>query len=202
MKHVNLSTALFSGVQQRVLALIFGHPDRSFYTSEIIRSVHSGTGAVERELSRLEQSGLVLVERIGNQKHFRANRASPIFEELQSIVLKTAGMAEPLRQSLAPYSDRIKFAFVYGSIAKGTDTARSDIDLMVIGDNLNYSDLYAALQNAENILGRLVNPNFLTPPDWLRKVANEDSVIAKINSQPKLFIIGTETELKTWHNKN
>jgi predicted nucleotidyltransferase len=196
IRDVSLSSALFSNVQQRVLALIFGHPERSFYTSEIVRNVHSGTGAVERELSRLEQSGLVSVERIGNQKHFRANRNSPIFEELQSIVLKTAGLAEPLRQSLTPYADRIKFAFVYGSVAKGTDTARSDIDLMVVGDDLNYSDLYAALQKAESVLGRPVNPTFLTPADWLRKVSTKDSVIAKINSQPKLFIIGSETDLK------
>ncbi len=202
MKDVSLSSALFSNVQQRVLALIFAHPERSFYTSEIVRNVHSGTGAVERELARLEQSGLVSVERIGNQKHFRANRDSPIFGELQSIVLKTAGLAEPLRQSLAPYADRIKFAFVHGSVAKGTDTARSDIDLMVIGDDLNYSDLYAALQKAEHTLGRPVNPTFLTPKDWLRKVSTKDSVIAKISSQPKLFILGSETDLKTWANRN
>src|SRR5690349_12467754 len=109
---VGLSNALFSKVQQRVLALIFGHPERSFYTSEIVRSVHSGTGAVERELSRLEGSGLVCVERIGNQKHFRANRQSPIFEELRSLVLKTVALTEPLKQSLYPYSNKIKTAFV------------------------------------------------------------------------------------------
>src|SRR5215467_13498509 len=140
---ISLSSALFSNVQQRVLALIFGHPERSFYTSEIVRNVRSGTGAVERELSRLERSGLVSTERIGNQKHYRANRASPIFEELHRLVMKTVGLTEPLRQCLAPYADKIKAAFVYGSVAKGTDTARSDIDLMVIGEDLTYSDLYA-----------------------------------------------------------
>src|SRR5580704_3857108 len=93
---LSLSNALFSKVQQRVLALIFGRPERSFYTSEIIRTVQSGTGAVERELSRLERSGLVLVERIGNQKHYRANQDSPIFQELQSLVVKTVGLAEPI----------------------------------------------------------------------------------------------------------
>src|SRR5436305_14849245 len=92
---VGLSDALFSKVQQRVLALIFGHPERSFYTSEIVRNVHSGTGAVQRELSRLQQSGLVSVERIGNQKHYRANRGSPIFQESRGLVVKT-GLTEPL----------------------------------------------------------------------------------------------------------
>lgn len=197
MKDISLSSALFSNVQQRVLALIFGHPERSFYTSEIVRSVHSGTGAVERELSRLQQSGLVSVERIGNQKHYRANQQSPIFAELQSIVLKTVGLSEPLRQSLTPYADKIKTAFVYGSVAKGADTARSDIDLMVIGDDLTYTDLYAGLQKAENTLSRHVNPTFLTPLDWRRKVSTKDSVIAKISTQPKLFLFGSEDDLQT-----
>ncbi len=92
MSHsLSLSDALFSKVQQRVLALIFTHPERSFYTSEIVRNVRSGVGAVERELSKLERSGLVSVERIGNQKHYRANRAAPIFEELRGLVEKTVG---------------------------------------------------------------------------------------------------------------
>jgi predicted nucleotidyltransferase len=201
-KDTSLSNALFSNVQQRVLALIFGQPERSFYTSEIVRSVHSGTGAVERELARLEQSGLVTVERIGNQKHYRANRESPIFDELRGIVLKTVGLADPLRQSLAPYLSKIIAAFVYGSVAKGTDTARSDIDLMVIGNDLTYADLYGGLQKAEQILRRPVNPTFLSVDDWKRKISTKDSVIAKINAQPKLFIIGSEADLKTWANKN
>src|SRR5712675_2134406 len=158
MKEISLSSALFSKVQQRVLALIFGHPQRSFYTSEIVRTVQSGSGAVERELSRLERSGLVSIERIGNQKHYRANRQSPIFEELRGLVSKTIGLAEPLRESLQPYAAAIKAAFVYGSVAKGTDTAQSDIDLMVIGDELNYSDLYTATQDAQDKLRRKVNP--------------------------------------------
>jgi predicted nucleotidyltransferase len=201
-KPPNLSNALFSNVQQRVLALIFGHPERSFYTSEIVRNVHSGTGAVERELARLEQSGLVSIERMGNQKHYRANRESPIFEELRGIVLKTVGLTDPLRQSLAQYIDKIKAAFVYGSIAKGTDTARSDIDLMVIGDDLTYTDLYEGLAMAEKVLRRPVNPTFLSVDEWRRKISTKDSVIAKINAQPKLFIIGSNDDLKAWANKN
>jgi predicted nucleotidyltransferase len=195
MTNMGLSNALFSHVQQRVLALIFGHPERSFYTSEIVKTLRSGTGGVERELSRLEQSGLVSVKRIGNQKHYQANRDSPIFEELRGIVLKTTGLTGPLQQSLAPFTDKIKTAFVYGSVAKGTDTAQSDIDLMVIGDDLGYADLYAALQTAESVLHRPVNPTFVTVEDWRRKVSTKDSVIAKIKTQPKLFIFGSETDL-------
>jgi len=195
-KNLSLSSALFSGVQQRVLALIFGHPDRSFYTSEIIRNVHSGRGAVERELARLEQTGLVSIQRVGNQKHYHANHESPIFNELRGIILKTAGLIEPLKQSLALYREKIKVAFVYGSIAKGTDTARSDIDLMVIGDDLTYAELFAGLQKAETILQRSINPTFLSFDDWCNKLSTKDSVIAKIAAQPKLFIFGSEADFE------
>jgi predicted nucleotidyltransferase len=193
---ISLSNALFSKVQQRVLALIFGQPERSFYTSEIKRSVNSGTGAVERELSRLRRSGLVSIERIGNQKHYRANRQSPIFAELHSLVIKTVALTEPLRKSLEPYSDKIKAAFVYGSVAKGMDTARSDIDLLVIGDELSYSELYAALQNVENALGRKVSPTFLSPKDWRRKASDKGSFISKVNALPKIFVLGSEKDLQ------
>jgi predicted nucleotidyltransferase len=193
---ISLSNALFSKVQQRVLALIFGQPGRSFYTSEIIRNVQSGTGAVERELSRLQRSGLVSVERIGNQKHYRANHQSPIFAELQSLVIKTVALIEPLRKSLEPCADKITAAFVYGSVAKGTDTARSDIDLMVIGDRLNYSELYAALQDVEDALGRKVSPTFLSMKDWRRKVSAKDSFISKVNALPKIFVFGSEKDLQ------
>ena len=194
-KTIGISNALFSRVQQRVLGLIFGRPERSFYMSEIVRSVHSGTGAVERELSRLQRSGLVSVERIGNQKHYRANRQSPVFAELQSLVIKTVALTEPLRKSLEPCSDRIKAAFVYGSVAKGTDTADSDIDLMVIGDELSYSDLYSALQVAEDVLCRKVSPMFLSLKDWRRKVSEKGSFVSKISGLPKIFVFGSEEDL-------
>jgi predicted nucleotidyltransferase len=192
---ISISNALFSKVQQRVLALIFGQPERSFYMSEIMRKVHSGTGAVERELSRLQRSGLVSVERIGNQKHYRANHQSPIFAELQSLVIKTVALTEPLRKSLEAFSDEIRAAFVYGSVAKGTDTAHSDIDLMVVGDELNYSELYAALQNVEDVLGRKVSPTFLSLKDWRRKASEKGSFVSKVNVLPKIFVFGSEKDL-------
>jgi predicted nucleotidyltransferase len=196
MDALSIANALFSKVQQRVLALIFGRPERSFYTSEIVRNVRSGTGAVERELSRLQRSGLVSIERIGNQKHYRANRRSPVFEELQSLVVKTVALIEPLRKSLEPYSDKIKTAFVFGSVAKGADTAHSDIDVMVIGSNLSYTDLYTALQNAENELRRKVSPIFLTPEEWRRKASRNGSFISKMSTLPKIFILGSEQDIQ------
>jgi predicted nucleotidyltransferase len=196
MDAASVANALFSKVQQRVLALIFGHPERSFYTSEIVRNVRSGTGAVGRELSRLQRSGLVSLERIGNQKHYRANRRSPVFEELRSLVVKTVALAEPLGKSLEPYADQIMAAFVFGSTARGNDTAQSDIDLMVIGNELHYSDLYTALQNAETILQRKINPIFLSPEEWRRKASQKGSFINTISVLPKVFIFGADEDIQ------
>ena len=196
MEALSVANALFAKVQQRVLALIFGHPERSFYMSEIVRAVRSGTGAVERELSRLQRSGLVSLERIGNQKHYRANRGSPVFEELQSLVVKTVAVTEPLRTALEPHADKIKAAFVFGSVAKGTDAAESDIDLIVIGDALSYADLYTALQNAETALRRKVSPIFLSPAEWRRKASRKGSFISTMSMQPKIFIFGSDDDIR------
>lgn len=187
--------ALFTPVQQRVLALLYGQPDRSFQSAEIIRLVSSGTGAVHRQLARLEAAGLVKVRRVGNQKHYQAERESAIFHELHQLIIKTVGIVEPLRQVLAAYSSAIIAAFVYGSSAKGTELARSDVDLMVVSDSLAYSDIYAALQPAERILSRAVNPTVLTPTEWRKKSARKGSFTARVAEQPRLFIIGSPNDL-------
>ena len=191
-----ISSALFSKVQKRVLALIFGRPDRSFYMSEIVRAIQSGTGAVERELSRLERSGIVSVERVGNQKHYRANTKSPTYAEIHGLIQKTVGLKEPLKDALEPYNPRIRAAFVYGSIAKQSDTARSDIDLMVVGDDITYSDLYSGLEQAEKILSRPINPTILDIAEWRSRRAKKNAFIRKIWDQPKIFIFGSEADLE------
>lgn len=127
------SDALFTKTQQRVLAVLFGQSQRSFYANEIIGLAQSGSGAVQRELACLEASGLVTVHRVGNQKHYQANYDAPIFDELRGIVMKTFGVADVLRAALQPLWPLVELAFVYGSLAKGTEHAGSDVDLMVIG---------------------------------------------------------------------
>ncbi len=170
-----LADALFAKVQQRVLGVLFGNPGRSFYANEVIGLARSGTGAVQRELARLEAAGLVTVTRIGKQKHYQANPASPVFQELRGLVLKTSGMADVLREALAPVAGRIRAAFVYGSIAKGEDTAASDVDLMVISEGLTYADLFGELEEASERLWTQGGADDLLPetslPDaWGRTV--------------------------------
>ena len=191
----NLAGALFSGTQQRVLGLLFGQPDRSFYATELINLAGVGSGAVQRELARLAQSGLVTVKPVGNQKHYQANPGSPIYEELCSLVRKTVGMAEPLRAALAPLAAQIKAAFVYGSIAKQQDTARSDIDLMLVSDTLTYGDTILALQDLSAQLGREVNPNIFTPPDFAKRLQEGGSFVSRVMAQPKVWLIGGPDDL-------
>lgn len=194
-KSPSLADALFSPVQQRVLALFFSQPDRRFQTNEIIRLVDSGTGAVHRQLSRLADAGWLTVTPIGNQRHYQANRDSPAFEELRGLIVKTVGVVEPLRQALLPLASAIRAAFVYGSVAKGSDTARSDIDLMVISDELTYPDIFEALQSAEAVLARKVNPNTMTSNHWRAERATKDSFAARIANQPRLFVIGSADDV-------
>lgn len=191
----SLAGALFSGTQQRVLGLLFGQPDRSFYATELINLAGVGSGAVQRELARLAQSGLVTVKPVGNQKHYQANPGSPIYEELCSMVRKTVGMAEPLRAALAPLAAQIKVAFVYGSIAKKEDTARSDIDLMLVSDTLTYGDTILALQEVGALLGREVNPNIFTPQDFAKRLEESGSFVSRVMAQPKVWLIGGPDDL-------
>jgi predicted nucleotidyltransferase len=192
---ISLSDALFSKVQGRVLGVLFGNPGRSFYANELFRLSGSGTGAGVRELSKLAASGLVTVTRIGNQKHYQANREAPIFEELRGIVLKTFGMADVLRQGLLPMADKISVAFIYGSVAKGSDTAKSDIDVMVMGDHIEYPDVYSALMPAEEQLGRKVSPSIYNKEDVARKLKEKNAFLSRIMKQPKIFLIGSERDL-------
>ena len=186
----SLADALFTPVQQRVLGWLFGQPERRFQSAELIRLAKSGTGAVHRLLTRLAQAGLVTVARVGNQKHYQANPASPVFAELAGLIRKSVGLAFPLQEALAPLADKIAMAFVYGSVARGEAHAGSDIDLMVIAEALDYPTLYDALQPAETALGRPIHPTVMSAADWQRKRGEADSFAARVAGLPRLMLIG------------
>ena len=176
----SLADALFSATQQRVLALLFGQPERSFFTTEIIGLVGAGSGVVQREVRRLVESGLVTITRIGNQKHYQANPAAPIFEELRGIVVKTLGPAEVLRGALTSLGDKVQLALLYGSVAKRSDTAHSDIDLLIVSDVLTLEQVYKALTPVEQQLGRRVSPTLYTVAEFRRRRKNNNPFLAKV----------------------
>ena len=191
----SLGNVLFSGVQQRVLGVLFGMPDKSFYRNELMRLAGSGKGALQRELDRLEQAGLVTVRPVGNQKHYQANKDAPIFEELRGIVVKTFGVADVLREALLPLEKDITAAFIFGSIAKKSDTSASDIDLFIVSDKLGYQDVIKALLPAETALGRKISPTIYSNAELVRKRKSQASFVVRVLDQPKIFLIGSERDL-------
>ena len=160
----SIAGALFTTTQQRVPGLLFGQPERSFFTKELIDLAGSGSGAVQRELHRLVESGLIRQASVGNQKHYQANPDAPIFDELRSIISKTIGVATVLREALIGLSGNLLLALLYGSTARGGATAHSDIDLLLVSDSLTLEQVYSALEPAEKRLGRPINPTLYTRP--------------------------------------
>ena len=155
----------------------------------------SGSGSVQRELAKLEASGLITARRVGTQRHYQANEASPIFEELRGIIRKTVGLAEPIRGALGPLSKDIVAAFVYGSVAKRKDSARSDIDLLVVSAKLTYADIYSALEPLRDELRRDINPTVYRREDLVKKLRDGNAFLTRVLEQPKIWVIGSEREL-------
>jgi predicted nucleotidyltransferase len=187
-----MAGTLFSATQQRVLGLLFGQSERSFFATELIGLTGSGSGAVQRELQRLAESGLVTVTRKGNQKHYQANRNAPIFEELRGIALKVFGPAEALRAALAPLAKRIQSAWLYGSVAKGTDRAQSDLDVLIVADDLTLEEVYAALRSAEKRLGRAVSPTLYTRKEFERRRVAKNPFLSKVLAGERILLVGED----------
>lgn len=189
---VSMIDALFPSTRQRVLALIFGQPERKFATMELIRLAQAGSGGVQRELERLVASGLVEATTADNQKRFAANRASPLFEELRGIVDKTLGAASVLRAALQPLAPSARFALLYGSVAKQTDRATSDLDVLLVGDDLPLERVYEALQPAEERLGRRVSPTVFTCDEFNRRRKAGHPFLTRVLAGPQVVLLGTE----------
>lgn len=186
----SMADALYTTTQQRLLGLLFGQPRRSFFVTELIDLARVGRGAVQRELARLERSGLVVTERYGNRKHYRANADAPIYKELCSIMLKTVGIREQVQAALEPLTALISFALIYGSVAKQADTAQSDIDLLVVSDDLTLEELYTHLSPAEKRLGRQISPTLYTVPEFNQRRENGNPFLKRVLEGPTVLLKG------------
>lgn len=188
--HATIGNALFTKTQQRVLGLLYGKPEQSYYLNEIARLAKVGKGSVSRELEKLSASGLLTKNQQGNQIHYQANIKNPIYTELVNIIKKTFGVTDSIRVALLPVFEKIQQAFIYGSLAKGTEHANSDIDLMLIADELSYAELMALLTPLEVELGRSINPTLLSPQELSERIVAKQSFITRVMAQPKLWIKG------------
>lgn len=196
MSVISIGDVLFTKTQRKVLGLLFGKPDKNFYTNEIMRWAAMGRGTVSRELDRLVAAGLLTVYREGNQNHYQANANSPIFTELTSIVRKTFGVADVICEALKPLDKNIELAFIYGSIAKGADTQSSDIDLMLIGQDLSYGGVVELLLPTEESLQRTINPSIYEKDDYIAKLNSGNSFVTRVMEQPKIIIKGDESDIR------
>src|SRR4030066_2522596 len=190
-----LCSGLFGKTRQAVLALLYGQADTSFYTKQVLDAVKTGRGTVQRELKNLTDTGIIIREGQGRQVYYRANEKCPIFNELKSIVRKTFGVADGLRQSTAPKADKIRAAFIFGSVARSADDRRSDIDMMVVG-RISFGDVVALLSPAEEKLGREVNPVVYPVAEFKKKVKEDHHFVKTVLEDEKIFVIGDENELR------
>ena len=185
-----LSDLLFPNQYRRkVLGLLLMRPEQQIHLRELARVIGAAPGTLKKELDALCEAGLLRAERVGNQVRFCANTAHPVFPELQALIRKTIGLADALRLSLAPLAGRIDAAFVFGSMASGTESAGSDIDLMVVGD-AGFAEVVDATYEAQAALGREINPNVMSASEWQAKKAERNAFLQDVLNKPRIMLIG------------
>lgn len=187
---MSIAAALFTDSQSRVFRWLFGQPERGYHLSELRRLTGLGSASLQRELNRLAEAGLVKSERVGNLRRFQANLDSPVYGELVGLTRKTLGIEPMLRAALLPLKSELQAAWIYGSVAKQTDTAKSDIDVMLVGKNLRLAKVLELLVPLEAQLGRKINPTVFTSTEFKRRRAEPDSFVNRVLAQPVLPLTG------------
>lgn len=184
---------LLGQTRASTLGTLLLHPESSLHVRELARLTGAAPGSLHRELRALADLGLLLRQEVGRQVHYRANTNSPVFPELAGLLKKTAGLADVLADALAPLGRKIKLAFVYGSMAAGTERAGSDVDLMVLG-SADFGDLARLLAAAQDTLRRDVNPTVMTPKDFARQLASGDGFAKSVTRGARLWVKGDESD--------
>ncbi len=191
----SIARTLFGSTRRGILGLLLLHPHQSYYVRQIVRLADVSPGAVNRELRKLEKAGIITREQQGRQIHYRANTDCPVFDELRSLLTKTTGLADVLRDALAQLEENIKAAFVYGSLASGEMDAQSDVDLMVVG-NVPFGEVVLHLQGAQEQLAREINPTVYPPEEFREKLAAKHHFLTQVMEGPKVFVVGDENDLR------
>jgi predicted nucleotidyltransferase len=184
-----LMNLLFGTYRQRILGELLLHPESSYHVRELARVTDTTAGTLHKELTKLAEAGLLLREEQGNQVRYQANRQCPIYSELASLFRKTTGLADVLANALQPLADNIKTALVFGSVARGEETASSDIDLLIIGD-VGFADVVKALHPAQTVLSREINPVIYSSAEIQKRIKNKDHFIQQILKQDTISVLG------------
>lgn len=184
---------LLGHTRSSVLCALFLHPDKSLHVRELARVTGVSPGSLHRELRALSDLGLLLRQEVGRQVHYQANPQCPVFAELAGLLRKTAGVADVLRDALTPLGEKVELAFVFGSVAAGTEHAGSDVDVMLLG-SAGFGDVAIALADVQATLGREVNPTPMSMQDFARKLAEGDGFARSVVVSPKIWLIGDEDD--------
>ena len=187
--------SLFPKTKRTLLALMFLHPDQRYYIRQIEKMTGVSQGALQRELKNLVGIGILRAEKAGHQTFYSVNAANPIYAELYGIMFKTYAVEEVLVGALKPHMNKIAAAFVFGSMARGTEAAQSDIDLFVVGA-ISFGDISAAISAPEERLGREVNIYSLTPEEFADKIRSKNHFVDSVLKAEKLFLIGSEDDIE------
>jgi predicted nucleotidyltransferase len=189
----SLSDTLFGRTRGALLAVLYGHVGESFYLRQLARRTEITLGAVQRELRQLVDAGLVTRVTVGNQTFYSANQASPVFEEMRSLVTKTVGIHDVLLEALRPLEKKINVAFVYGSTARSGENAESDVDLMIVG-RVHFAEVIEHLAEAQKTLSREINPTVYSTNEFRNKL--QGGFLKTVLTRKKLFLIGDESDVR------
>ena len=189
----SIATHLLGQTRSAVLGTLLLHPEDSLHVHELARRTGASAGSLHRELRALADLGVLLRQEVGRQVHYRANPASPVFAELAGLLRKTAGLADVLRDALLPLGKKVALAFVFGSVAAGSERPDSDVDLMVLG-SASFADLARALAPTHDVLGREINPTAMAPREFARKLAAGDGFARSVAKGPRIWLMGGEDD--------
>ncbi len=187
-----------SKTRVNLIILLVMHPGEAYYIRQLASLLKQSVTPVVRELAKLEQLGLVTSETKANAKYFIVNQQSPFFPELQSLVLKTAGVGDLLRDQFKTLAS-LAFAFIYGSFAKGEATPKSDIDLFFIGE-IPVNQLTKAVKSAEMRIGREIQYSFFDPKEFLKKLQEGNAFIKQVAKAKKIMLIGEIRDFRRYLN--
>jgi predicted nucleotidyltransferase len=190
-----MSSLLFGEYRKRILGLLLLNPNDKYHVRELARITHTVPGTLHKELTKLTNGGILRRVKVGNQVHYSADTQSPIFEELAGILRKTSGLVDVLADALTPVKNEVNLAFVFGSVARGEQSSKSDIDIMLIG-SVSFGDAVQALYHSQATLQRELSPVVYSVGEFKRRIESNDSFIKEVLDKPKLFIIGTDNELR------
>jgi DNA-binding transcriptional ArsR family regulator len=194
MSKASIANVLFSSTRQRLLSALLLNSHQPVYATELANHLGLRPSTLQRDLAKFTQAGILKMSRSGNRAYFQANEECPVFPELRALLIKTSGLVDVLHAELAPLAPKIKVAAVYGSIAAGTETSGSDIDLLIIG-SVKMIELSPLLERATGKLRRQINPTLYTPGEFAQK-ARSSHFVQSVLAKPLLFVVGMKGDVE------